>query len=72
MEDPNGNKVVLPPVIFPTLKSTSKLPVPTSTSFLLAQSKKISTGITNHTNVPEKEGILSCDKYKPEYLLFSY
>ena len=32
MEDPNGNKVVLTPVIFPNLKSTSKIPVPACTS----------------------------------------
>ena len=32
MKDTNGNKVVLPPIIFPKFKSTSKCPVPACTS----------------------------------------
>ena len=39
MEDPNVNKVFLPSVIFPKLKSTSKFPVIACTSCLLARSK---------------------------------
>ena len=41
MEYPNGNKVVLHPVICPKLKSNSKFPVPECTPCLLARSKKI-------------------------------
>ena len=40
MEDANGNKVVLTPVIFPKLKYISKFPVLACTSLLLARSKK--------------------------------
>ena len=69
MEDPNGNKVVLPPVIFPKLKSTSKCPVPVCNSCLLARSKKRSTGTKKQTIVPEKGVILSCDKYNPRYFV---
>ena len=42
MQDTNGDKVVLPPVIRPKLKPTSKSPVPAFTPCLLAGSKKIS------------------------------
>ena len=44
MEDPNGNKIVLTPVIDPKLKSTYKCPVPAFTLCLLARSKKKSIG----------------------------
>ena len=40
MDEPNGNKVFLPPGIRNKLKSTPEFPVPVCTSRLLAQSKK--------------------------------
>ena len=59
----------LNPVIFPKLKSTSKCPVPACTSCLLARSKKISIVTKKQNIVPEKEGILSRDNYKPGNLV---
>ena len=69
MDEPNGNKVFLPPIIWPKLKSTSKWPVYDCTSWLLERSNKRSTGTKKQTILPEKEGILSCNKYKPQYLV---
>ena len=65
MQDTNGDKVVLPPVIRPKLKPTSKSPVPAFTPCLLAGSKKISIVTKKKTIVPEKEVITFRDKHKP-------
>ena len=43
--------------------------MPTYTSCLLERSNKISIGTKKQTIVPEKEGILSHNKYKPGYLM---
>ena len=72
MEDPNGNSFVLPPVTRPKLKSTSKFPVAACTSCLLSGPKKRSIGTKKQIIVPEKEVILSRDKYKPGYLVSAY
>ena len=68
MKEKNLNKVVLPPVIFPRLKSTSKCPVPAFTSFLLARSNKISNETKKQKNL-ETEGILSRENCQPGYLV---
>ena len=54
MEDQNGNRVVLPPIILPKLKSNSKCPVAECTSCLLSQSKKRSIRTKKQTIAPEK------------------
>ena len=54
MEYPNGNEFVLPSVIHPELKYTSKFTVPACNSCLLARSKKMSIGTKKQTIVSEK------------------
>ena len=71
MDDLNRNKFFLPPVICPKLKSTLKFHVSVCTSILLARSKTRSTGTKKQTIIPEKEGIISRDKYKPGCLVSS-
>ena len=54
MEDPNVNKVILPPIIIPNLKYTPKCPVSVCTSCLLARLNKISIRTKKQTIVPGK------------------
>ena len=72
IDEPNGNKFVVPPFICPKMKSSPKWPVPTCTSCLLACSKKRLIETKKQTIVPEKEVILSHKKYKPVNLVSIY
>jgi len=65
MEEPNGTKSILPPIICPRHPSATSCPVPACTSCILARAKKRATGTKKQKAVKEKDGILSRDQYKP-------
>ena len=69
LKEPSGEASQLPPIIKLTFKSTPNLVVPFCAFCKLARAKKRSPGVIKQTLVPEKEGILSCDKYEPGDLI---
>ena len=64
VEEPYGTRHAIAPVIFPELATAAKCAVPVCESCLLGRSKKQSPGVSKSKSVPEKEGILSRNKYE--------
>ena len=64
MEDPNGSKSVMAPIIQPNLDTAANCAVPVCRSQFLDGAKKRSPGAVKKNVVPEKMGILSRDKYE--------
>ena len=63
VEEPYGTRHVMAPIIIPKLKTAAKRAVTVFESCLLDRSKKRSPGVSKVKAVPEKEVILTCDKY---------
>ena len=64
VEEPDGTRHLMYPIIVPKLKTAAKCAVPVCESFLLGRSKKRSPGVSKVKALPEKEVILACDKYE--------
>ena len=64
VEDPNGTKHVMAPIILPKFATAENCAVPVCEYFLLGRAKNISPGVAKKKAVPEKKGILACDNYK--------
>ena len=64
MEDPNGSKSVMAPIIQPKLATAAYCAVPVCKSCLLGRAKKRSPGVVKKKAMPEKMGILIRDKYE--------
>ena len=52
------------PIIVTNLATASKFAVHVCESLLLGRSKELSPGVSKVKFVPQKEGILACDKYE--------
>ena len=64
VEELDGTKHVMEPIIHPKFATAAKCAVPVRESCLLGRAKKISPGVAKKKAVPEKKGILACDKYE--------
>ncbi len=64
LEEPNGTRSVLPPIICAKFPTASKCAVPACESCLLARAKKRVVGVAKVKAIPKKEGILARDKYE--------
>ena len=64
MEDLNGSKSVMAPIIQPKLATAANCAVPVCESCLLGRANKRSPVVVKKKAVPEKMGILSQDKYE--------
>ena len=64
VEEPYGTKHVMDKIIFPNLATDAECAVPFCESWLLSRPKKQSPGVSNVKAIPDKEGILSCDRYE--------
>ena len=69
MEEPNGSKSVMAPIIQPKLATAANCAVLVCESCLLGRAKKRSPGVVKKKAVPEKMGILSRDKYEVGYFM---
>ena len=64
IEEPNGYKSVMAPVISPKLPTAATCAITTCESCLLGRSKKRSAGANKRQPLLDKEGLLSRDKYE--------
>ena len=64
MEEPNGSKSVMAPIIHQNLATAANSAVPFCKTFLLGRAKKRSPGVVKKKAVPEKMGILIRYKYE--------
>ena len=64
VEEPDGTKHVMGPIIQPKFATSEKCAVPVCEPCLLVRAKKISTGVEKKKAVPYKKGILAGDKYE--------
>jgi hypothetical protein len=62
--DSNGREHILPPVISPTFASTPNCPIPLCQSCELARGKRRNPQVKHSTAIPEKEGLLSRNRYE--------
>ena len=62
--DDTGRETILPPVISPKFASTPNCPIPKCHSCELARLKRRSPQVKKSTAIPEKEAILSRDRYE--------
>ena len=69
VEEPNGTKHGMMPIIQPKFAIAEKCAVPVCESRLLGRAKKRSPGVAKKKAVPEKKGILSRDKYEVGYFM---
>eukprot|EP01082_Thalassiosira_pseudonana_P009463 g8665.t1 g8665 contig3:647373-650417(+) len=64
-EEKTGVETVLPPVIPSKFATASSCPIPKCTACQLASMRKRNPQVVKQLPIPEKEGILSWDKYEP-------
>ena len=64
VEEPDGTRHVIAPIIVPKLSTAAKCALPVCESCLLVISKKGSPGVSTFKAVTDKEGIPACDKYE--------
>ena len=64
IEEPDGSRSVMAPVISPKLPTAATCAIPACESCLLGRAKKRSAGVNKHQPVLDKEGLLSRDKYE--------
>eukprot|EP01082_Thalassiosira_pseudonana_P005723 g5374.t1 g5374 contig2:418133-419951(-) len=64
-EEKTGVETVLPPVIPSKFATTSSCPIPKCTACQLATMRKRNPQVVKQLPIPEKEGILSWNKYEP-------
>ena len=64
VEEPDGTRHVIAPIIVPKLSTAAKCALPVCESCLLVISKKQSPGVSTFKAVTDKEGIPACDKYE--------
>jgi hypothetical protein len=62
--DDVGRELILPPVITPTFASTPNCPIPMCHSCELAHQKRHSPKVKQSHDIPEKEALLSRDRYE--------
>ena len=62
VEEPNGNRTILPAIINPKFTAAINCEVPACGSFMLAIAKKRSTNTNKVNSLAEKEGDLPRDK----------
>ena len=62
--DDTGRETILPPVIPPKFASTPNCPIPKCHSCELARQKRHSPQVRKSTTIPEKEAVLSRDRYE--------
>ena len=62
--EPDGTRSIMTPVISPNLATATTCEVPECESCLLNRSKNLPPGVAKIKHVPDKEGILACDKYE--------
>ncbi len=62
--DDTGRETMLPPVIPPKFASTPNCPIPKCHSCELARQKQRSPQVRKSTTIPEKEAVLSRDRYE--------
>eukprot|EP00804_Cyclotella_cryptica_P022545 CCRYP_009449-RA/>CCRYP_009449-RA protein AED:0.37 eAED:-0.02 QI:0/0/0/1/0/0/2/0/345 len=62
--DDTGRETILPPVIPPKFASTPNCPIPKRHSCELARQKRRSPQVKKSTTIPEKEAVLSRDRYE--------
>ena len=65
----DGTRSIMDPVISPKLDTSAICVVPACESCLLGRAKKSSPGVSKVKNVPEKEGIIACNKYEVGYFV---
>ena len=63
VEEPDGTRHVIAPIIVPKLATAAKCALPVCDSCLLGRSKKGSPGVSTFKAVTDKEGIPARDKY---------
>ena len=64
IEEPDGYRSVMSPVISPKLPTADTCSIPAYESCLLGRAKKRSAGVNKRQPVLDKKGLLSRDKYE--------
>ena len=64
VKETDGTNNVMGLIIQPNFTTAAKCAVPFCESCLLGRAKKRSPGVAKKKTVPEKKGILACDKYE--------
>ena len=64
IEEPNGSRSVMAPVISPKLPTAATCAIPACEYCLLGRAKKRSAGVNKRQPVLDKEGLISRDKYE--------
>ena len=64
IEEPDGSRSVMAPVISPKLPTAATCAIPVCESCLLGRAKKRSSGVNKRQPILDKEGLLSRDKYE--------
>ena len=68
----DGTRYFMTPFILPKLATAATCAVPAYESSFLGRSNKCSPGVSKYKNVPDKDGILACDKYEIGDFVYTY